>query len=282
YVVSVATWPAGSHVNAWRPAVPGITEVFHARFVDHAYPSHTHAVWTLLIVDDGAIRFDLDRHHHGILRPSVTLLPPHVPHDGRSATHHGFRKRVLYLDTSVLDAELAGAAVDQPTLPDQQLRHRIHRLHQTLTRPGDAFEADSRLAFILERLGQHLRRHAPTSAQPPAHRLAVRLRELLDARTTEGVTLREAAELLHAHPTHLVRAFTHAHGLPPHLYLTGRRIELARRLLLAGQPPAEVATAAGFYDQSHLTRHFKRHLGISPAQYPRLAAPRPAATESRR
>jgi AraC-like DNA-binding protein len=262
--------------------VPGIAEVFHAHFVDHAYPSHTHDVWTLLIVDDGAIRFDLYRHQHGALRPSVTLLPPHVPHDGRSATHQGFRKRVLYLDTSVLGAELAGAAVDEPSLPDQQLRHRIHQLHQVLAQPGEAFEADSRLAFILERLSLHLRRHAPTRDQPAARGLAVRLRELLDARTAEGITLREAAELLHAHPTHLVRAFTHAHGLPPHLYLTGRRIELARRLLLAGQRPAEVATAAGFYDQSHLTRHFKRHLGVSPARYAGHPAPRRAAIDDRR
>jgi len=274
YVLGVATWPAGSHVSAWRPAVPGIAEVFHAHFVDHVYPLHTHDVWTLLIVDDGAIRFDLDRHQHGAVRPSVTLLPPHVPHDGRSATQHGFRKRVLYLDTSLLGAELAGAAVDEPSLDDQQLRHRIHQLHRALAQPGEAFEADSRLAFILERLSQHLRHRAPATAQPPARRLAVRLRELLDARTAEGVTLREAAELLHAHPTHLVRAFTREYGLPPHLFLTGRRIELARRLLLAGQRPAEVAAAVGFYDQSHLSRHFKRHLGVSPARYPG----RPTAT----
>ncbi|MDO3703141.1 AraC family transcriptional regulator [Micromonospora sp. C28SCA-DRY-2] len=278
----MAIRPDSPHVSAWRPPVPGITEVFHAHFVDHAYPSHTHDVWTLLIVDDGAIRFDLDRHQHGALRPSVTLLPPHVPHDGRSATRHGFRKRVLYLDTSVLGAEVTGAAVDQPNLPDQPLRRRIHQLHQALARPGDGFEADSRLAFILERLNLHLRRPAPARGQPSADGIAVRLRELLDARTTEGVTLREAAELLHAHPTHLVRAFTRTYGLPPHSYLTGRRIELARRLLLTGQRPAEVAAAAGFYDQSHLTRHFKRHLGVSPARYPTLPAPRRAAVDDRR
>lgn len=86
-------------------------------------------------------------------------------------------------------------------------------------------------------------------------------------RTTTGVTLREAAELLHAHPGHLVRSFTRAFGLPPHLYLTGRRIDQARRLLLAGQRTAEVAVEVGFHDQSHLTRHFVRHLGISPARY---------------
>ena len=86
---------------------------------------------------------------------------------------------------------------------------------------------------------------------------------------TAGLTLEEAAELLRAHPTHLVRAFTREVGLPPHRYLTGRRVDLARRLLLDGQRPAEVATAAGFYDQAHLTRHFSRLLGTSPARYAR-------------
>ena len=37
-------------ITAWHPAVPGIVEVFHARFVDHAYPLHTHDTWTVLIV----------------------------------------------------------------------------------------------------------------------------------------------------------------------------------------------------------------------------------------
>ncbi|KAB1942392.1 AraC family transcriptional regulator [Micromonospora sp. ALFpr18c] len=264
----MATRPAGSQVSAWRPAVAGVAEVFHAHFVDHAYPRHVHDVWTLLIVDDGAVRFDLDRHRHGALRTSVTLLPPYVPHDGRSATANGFRKRVLYLDTSALDAALVGRAVDQPDLADPRLRDRIHHLHQALGDAGDEFEAESRLALILDRLRQQLGARAPAGVPPPARGLAVRLRELLDARTVEGVTLREAAELLHAHPTHLVRAFSHLHGLPPHAYLTGRRVELARRLLLAGQRPAEVAAAAGFFDQAHLTRHFRRYLGVSPTRYP--------------
>jgi AraC-like DNA-binding protein len=264
----VATRPAGSHVSAWRPAVAGVAEVFHAHFVDHAYPRHIHEVWTLLIVDDGAVRFDLDRHRHGALRTSVTLLPPYVPHDGSSATPDGFRKRVLYLDTSALDAELVGRAVDEPDLADPQLRDRVHHLHQVLATPGDEFEAESRLAFILDRLRRQLRQRSPAGGQPSGRGLAVRLRELLDARTVEGVTLGEAAQLLHAHPTHLVRTFTQVHGVPPHTYLTGRRVELARRLLLAGQRPVETAVAAGFFDQAHLTRHFRRYLGVSPARYP--------------
>ncbi len=259
--------PAGATVRAWRPDVPGLVEVFHARFTHHAYPAHTHTAWTLLIVDDGAIRFDLDRHHHGAAGSAVTLLPPHVAHDGRAATPAGFGKRVLYLDPDVLGEELIGAAVDHPTFADRHLRLRVDQLHRALDGPGDALEAESRLTLIGARMARHLSPSARTERPPPD--LAGRLRELLDAHVADGVTLRAAAAQLHAHPTHLVRSFTTAFGLPPHRYLTGRRVELARRLLLAGQRPAEVATTAGFYDQAHLTRQFGRYLGVSPGRYAR-------------
>ncbi|MGI8880583.1 MAG: AraC family transcriptional regulator [Jatrophihabitans sp.] len=259
-----------SEIRAWRPDVAGIREVFYAHFTDHAYPSHTHDAWTLLLVDEGAVRYELDRHEHGALRSQVTLLPPNVPHDGRSASAGGFRKRVIYLDASVLGANLVGAAVDTPALQDPVLRDRIDRLHHALRGPGQQWEAASRLALICDRLGQHLV-GAVTAPDPrPDPRLAQRLRDLLDERTPVGMNLDEAAAELHAHPTHLVRAFTQEFGLPPHRYLTGRRVDLARRLLLAGQPAAEVATAVGFYDQAHLTRHFSKMLGTTPGRYQRV------------
>lgn len=253
-------------MKAWTPAVPGITEVFHAHFVDHVYPSHTHDTWTLLIVDDGAIRYGLERHEHGALRPGVTLLPPHVPHDGRAATREGFRKRVLYLDSSIVDDRWVGAAVDHPTVADAALRERVHRLHDALAWTGDELEAESRLAFVRERLIGHLRAR-PVRVFEAAPGVAGRLRELLDASLVEGVSLREAAARLECHPAHLVRAFTRRYGMPPHAYLTGRRVDAARRLLLRGLPAAEVAVAVGFYDQSHLTRHFKRHLATTPGRF---------------
>ena len=260
-----------SEVVAWRPEVPGLTEVFHASFTDHVYPSHTHDAWTLLLVDDGVVRYDLDRHAHGAGRTEVTLLPPGVPHDGRAQSPAGFRKRVLYLATDTLGADRVGTAVDQPAFDDAALRTRLSGLHSVLRAGGDPLEAQSRLAFVLERLGQHLDRAVVAAPDVRDDALADRVRELLDARIAEGLPLDEAAALFGVHPTHVVRAFTRRHGLPPHRYLTGRRIDLARRLLLDGQPAAEVAAATGFVDQSHLTRHFRRMLGTTPVAYARSA-----------
>ena len=83
------------------------------------------------------------------------------------------------------------------------------------------------------------------------------------------LTLREAERILHVSSTHLVRCFSRAFGIPPHRYLLGRRIDAARRGLLAGEPVAQVAVSVGFHDQAHLTRHFKRHVGTTPARYAR-------------
>jgi AraC-like DNA-binding protein len=254
-------------VKAWRPAVAGVAEAFHARFTDHAYPMHVHDTWTLLLIDEGAVRYDLDRHEHGALTGLVTLLPPQVPHDGQSATPHGFRKRVLYLDATLLDDALIGRAVDGPEISDASLRRQIHRLHESLRRPGDELEAESRVELVADRLRRHLLRRDPVAEPVRDRRLAHRMRDLLERRIASGVSLREAAGELHAHPAHLVRAFSREFGIAPHQYLVTRRIDRARRLLLTGLPAHAVAAATGFYDQSHLTRHFKRVVGTTPSRF---------------
>jgi AraC-like DNA-binding protein len=266
---------------AWRPDVPGVAEVFHARFTDHVYPAHTHDTWTLLLVDDGLVTFDLHRHAHGAMRSLVTLLPPHVPHDGRAATPTGFRKRVLYLDAGVLDPGLVGRAVDAPGMRDPALRDRISRLHAVLGSPGEALQAESRLALVSDRLRQHLA-DRPQATPVRDTGLADQLRSLLDASVPSGLSLVDAAVRLGHTPAYLVRAFTREYGLPPHRYLTGRRVDLARRLLLDGHPPAAVATEAGFYDQSHLTRHFVHMLGTTPTRYARSHFAGPARQGGRR
>ena len=258
-------------MRAWKPEVPGIHEVFHARFVDHAYPAHTHDTWTVFTVDEGSIAYDLERRHRGVERSKVTLLPPHVVHDGRPAGSAGYRKRVLYVGTEILGEHLIGPAIDEPDLVDPWLVRGFRSLHRALADPGDALEAESSLALVAARLVDHFGQER--SDEPPHDdSLAEDLRDLLDTRLFVGITLAEAGWIIGASPAHLVRSFTNRFGIAPHRYVLGRRIDVARARLLEGQPPAQVATDVGFHDQAHFTRHFKRHVATTPARY-RTSAP---------
>ncbi|TML40685.1 MAG: helix-turn-helix transcriptional regulator [Actinobacteria bacterium] len=102
-------------------------------------------------------------------------------------------------------------------------------------------------------------------------RRAARLRsaeELLRARLSDRLGLGELAETVGVHPAYLARAFRAHYGLSVGEY--GRRLRLAWAAaeLAGGETPlAEIATEAGFADQSHFTRVFKRHVGATPARY---------------
>lgn len=258
---------------SWRPAVAGVAEVFHAQWHDHAYPGHTHDTWTLLVVDDGVIGYDLDRHDHTAVRQGVTLLPPHVVHDGRALTAAGFRKRVVYLEEDVIAPDLVGRAVDAPLVPDADLRRAVSLLDRALVARDD-LEAESRLALVVERLTAHLvcRMPPPTDAAQPAGRRVARLaREVFDADPVGTPGVAAVAASFGVTTPHLVRSFSRAYGIAPHQYLLGRRLDLARRRLRDGIPAALVAPETGFYDQAHLTRHFRRFLDTTPTRFQRSA-----------
>ena len=71
----------------------------------------------------------------------------------------------------------------------------------------------------------------------------------------------------------LVRRFGEQNGVTPHAFQTNLRVDHARKLLAAGMPPAAVAVECGFADQPHLTRVFKRAVGVSPGRYARAVGP---------
>jgi AraC family transcriptional regulator len=109
------------------------------------------------------------------------------------------------------------------------------------------------------------------SARNGAHPRAVSdALELIHANYARDLSLTDIAAAAHLSPFHLARLFKQCLGVSPHQYLIQVRVNSARWLLSAGSGErslAEVATAVGFADQSHLTRHFKRVTGMTPRRF---------------
>ncbi len=124
------------------------------------------------------------------------------------------------------------------------------------------------LAGLLREHARAGRRSRPREARP-AVRTAL---SLLHERVLEPPTLEELALAAGVGPYALIRAFRAETGLPPHVYLNQLRVRQARTLLDRGVPPARAAAEAGFADQAHLTRHFKRIVGVPPGAYQRARA----------
>ena len=97
----------------------------------------------------------------GSVSARITLLPPHVVHDGRAASEAGFRKRVLYVGTEVLGTHLIGRAADAPDIDDRSLLSLMHRLHASLRHPDDALEAETLMGLVTEQLHRHLGETTP-------------------------------------------------------------------------------------------------------------------------
>jgi AraC-like DNA-binding protein len=103
-------------------------------------------------------------------------------------------------------------------------------------------------------------------------RTAERVRECLHSDASANIDLSTLAKETGVSRFQALRTFKRRYGLPPHTYQLSLRMAFAQKALRQGQQPAQVAAQYGFFDQSHLTRHFKRLWGVTPAQYARVRA----------
>jgi AraC family transcriptional regulator len=124
--------------------------------------------------------------------------------------------------------------------------------------------------LVLELLAECARSRAEG---PPGRRPGWlgRVDELLHARFAQTLSLQEIAAAVRVSADHLARTFRRCHGRSVGEYVRELRVEFAcRRLAESETPLAQIALDAGFADQSHFTKTFRRHMGITPLAFRKL------------
>jgi AraC-like DNA-binding protein len=261
----------------WRdPALHG-TELLRATYRTFEFAPHAHETFAIGVTERGAQTFT-SRRHREVVMPAgtVAVVNPGEVHTSRAGDARGWSYRMLYPGSDLL-RELADDARGRlggvPFFPsavieDPELAERLRSLHRACERSETPqLERESRLCgFLTDLIIRHAQeRSTPVRAATDSGRMR-RVCELLDACPAK-VTLRDLAELAGLSSYHFLRVFRQAQGLPPHAYLIQARVRRAQDLLRRGTSAVDVALAAGFVDQSHLTRHFKRLTGVTPGTY---------------
>lgn len=257
-------------VRTWRADVGGGAICMHGTTSAYEVDPAGEYVVGMVLGGGMEVRRGAERHRFG--PGDLCAWDPAARHSGRPWRSARWEARLIVLELPavrdlVRDPEVAGGdvAFASPRVRDPRLARRFLELHAALEAPAWRLERDTLLQEWLSALAGG----APVAASRAARRDPALRRacELLGEDLARNLTLAEVAAAAGVSRHRLTRLFRAAFGLPPHRFVLAQRVRAARRLLERGLTPGEVAQQTGFFDQSHLHRHFTRTLGLTPGAY---------------
>lgn len=193
------------------------------------------------------------------------------------AHHHGCGDECLtiaYAPALVESLGLERAPWRMVCLPPLPRTMVLGELAQAATKGESDFGADE-AAILLAVAFSRLAGEGKAAARNPSaadRRRAVEAARWIEARSSEPLSLDDAARAAGLSPWHFLRVFARVLGVTPHQYLVRSRLRQAARLLADPlRPVTDVALEAGFADLSNFVRTFRRAAGVSPGAFRRAA-----------
>lgn len=253
-------------------------ELFRAKAIRHHYARHSHPGYSIGVIEAGVGGNSYQGTTYLAPPKSVILMNPEEAHTGYSAEDLPLTYRMLYPSIDCIQKIANEVQISsfpffkEAVVQDEVLASSIRSLHIVLERSQDHLEKQ---AFLIEILSAILLRHADINVRPiqsnKEHQAVRLIKEYLHDNFRSNISLEQLVEITSLNRSYLIRVFRQAVGMPPYNYLTQIRVRKAKQLLEQGMSVADVAIAVGMSDQSHLTRHFKRIVGITPGHYRKMS-----------
>jgi AraC-like DNA-binding protein len=264
----------------WRhPGLAGLA-LLKARFTHHRYALHTHPTYVVALVTEGCERLRVGRRQVVAPAGHLILVNPEECHDGEPGAEGGWAYRTLYPSVDLImnvAAELGEHRLpmfQSPVVDDPEAAQAVAAAHRDAEGAADAMTAEaSMLSAFRLLLCRHADADRPGREQAPgrsARRRVAAYADLIDSQLAGGaVTLASLAEAVGVTRFQVVRDVERETGLTPGAYIRTLRLRRAARLIEEGEALADAAAAAGFADQSHLTRAFRAVHGFTPRAFQR-------------
>jgi AraC-like DNA-binding protein len=251
---------------------PGL-ERAEAFFSERAFDLHRHDTYAVGITCSGVQAFRYRGAQRIALPGQLHVLHPDELHDGGPATEEGFRYRIVYVEPDLIRRALDDAPlpfVEEPVQSVTSAVSEIVRLLVDIDEPISDLGGAEIAASVADAL-QALAGPAGPS-EPIALRAVELVRDHLAAHANEQTPAAELERIAGLDRFAIARHFRRAFGTSPDRYRTMRRLDLARAAIARGVPLVRSAAEAGFSDQSHLTRQFKKAFGITPGTWAEAVA----------
>lgn len=259
--------------ESWMRRAPGLLPRIEARFSGRAYAPHRHDTYAIGLTLEGVQSFDYRGATRHSLPGQLVVLHPDELHDGRAGDGGQFRYRTAYIAPADLQTVLGGrplpfvkdGATDHPALARAvafllaDLDHDLEPLAQA----GALYDLAQALVAASG--------DAPSLGTIDA-RAARRARAAIEQSLAAGISLGDLEAETGRDRWSLSRDFRALYGTSPYRYLIHRRLDRACMLLRDGHSSAHAAADCGFADQSHLIRHFKAAIGMTPQVWLSTAA----------
>lgn len=243
-------------------------ERFEAYFGSHAFDPHRHDTYAIGRTLSGVHRFHYRGESKLCLPGETMIIHPDESHDGCAGSDAGFHYRGVYVPPSLVQDIIKGSALPffgAGITQNQQLAVAADALLNALDADLDSMAEDDALyTFVIT-----LASVASSDLVSTSHHFAAAAiaREYIDDNLDQAITLDDLAHCAGRDRWSLSSDFREFFGTSPHRYLTLRRLDRVKALVQAGQGLSDASIEAGFFDQSHMTRHFKKAFGLSPTRW---------------
>lgn len=253
----------------------GVT-LLNAVMSDFSYGRHAHEEFAVGITLAGLQEFTCRGSRFRSAPGDIILFNPGDVHNGNPGDKAALEYIMLYMDSGEFYPLVACAGhrigpecrMPENHFRDPVLKSLILKMSTLISHERkSAIEYEHCLYELAAGLAKRLGLFRPDAWKRDKDTLLMRVREYMHDNIAEDISIDLLSGVANMSKFHFIRLFRTQFGLTPHKYLLNLRVNRARNLLELGTAPTDAAQELGFFDVSHLNRHFKRVYGLTPKQY---------------